>query len=486
MTNYIAQKTDSIKKRHQFLKRVSIILILFALFTKTHAEKVQYIKCPIIITHSYKETLSAEEQSQDYTIIKIPFRIERNPLFTSVIILIISVVCFFIIYPLFLYSREFKRKRTAQRELIREKELLSLSLEKNDIFAWKYIESTNTFICDKEFFEYLNLPFRTFTLQEMIEAIHPEDRLEVLNAFYHVKNHPDAKAHTQCRYNFDGKGYTWYELRYVNPTKAMTESASIIGLVTSVQHFKDKEAELMKAKDLAMEAELKQSFLANMSHEIRTPLNAIVGFSNLLVSEDDLSDDEKADFINTINSNCELLLKLINDILELSRIESGKMAFSYSTCNLNRWIDSIYMTHSLLIPKEIEFIKEVPDAAFFINTDVNRLSQIVTNFLNNAAKFTKSGFIKLGYEIDFSKYEVSIYVEDSGKGIPKEEQRMIFERFYKQDEFAQGTGLGLSISMVIAEKLGGKISVDSEVGTGSRFIFTLPYHNESEEFFSAG
>ena len=172
--------------------------------------------------------------------------------------------------------------------------------------------------------------------------------------------------------------------------------------------------------------------------------------------------------------------------MELSRIESGKMAFSFSTCNLNSWIDNMYMTHSLLIPKEIEFIKEVPDATFFIHTDVNRLSQIITNFLNNAAKFTQSGYIKLGYEIDFSEYKISIYVEDSGKGIPKEEQRMIFERFYKQDEFVQGTGLGLSISMVIAEKLGGRISVSSEAGKGSRFTFTLPYHNESEEFFSVG
>ena len=441
------------KKRYRILKRVSVILILLALFTKMYAQKVPTNNIP-----------------------KVEISVER--------LLIASVICFFILYPLFLYFRESKRKRATQRELIREKELLSLLLEKSDIYTWKYVESTNTFSCDKEFFEHLDMPFRTFTLQEMTEAIHPEDRTDVLATFYRTQ--PDSKTHTQCRYNFNGKGYIWYELRYANPTETMSESASIIGLITNIQHFKDKEEELMKAKDLAIEAELKQSFLANMSHEIRTPLNAIVGFSNLLVSEDDLSDDEKADFINTINSNCELLLKLINDILELSRIESGKMAFSFSTCNLNSWIDNMYMTHSLLIPKEIEFIKEVPDATFFIHTDVNRLSQIITNFLNNAAKFTKSGFIKLGYEIDFSNYEISIYVEDTGKGIPKEEQRMIFERFYKQDEFVQGTGLGLSISMVIAEKLGGKISVSSEAGKGSRFTFTLPYHNESEELFSVG
>ena len=490
------------KKRYRILKRVSVILILLALFTKMHAQKVQYTQCHHILTHSYEQLLpvyknlnkilnteiNAEKTSQeDYTIIKIPFRIEHHKtLLIGICSLGAFAICFFILYPLFLYFRESKRKRATQRELIREKELLSLSLEKSDIYAWKYVESTNTFSCDKEFFEHLDMPFRTFTLQEMTEAIHPEDRTDVLTTFFRVKSQEDSKAHTQCRCNFNGKGYIWYELRYVNPTKAMAETASIIGLVTNVQHFKDKEEELMKAKDLAIEAELKQSFLANMSHEIRTPLNAIVGFSNLLVSEDDLSDDEKADFINTINSNCELLLKLINDILELSRIESGKMAFSFSTCNLNSWIDNMYMTHSLLIPKEIEFIKETPDAIFFIHTDVNRLSQIITNFLNNAAKFTKSGFIKLGYEIDFSNYEISIYVEDTGKGIPKEEQRMIFERFYKQDEFVQGTGLGLSISMVIAEKLGGKISVSSEAGKGSRFTFILPYHNESEELFSVG
>lgn len=476
--------SSAMKKRYQLLKRVSIILIFFVLFTKMHAIEPQYAESQDI--QKTETNVEVEEHPQDYIVIKIPFQAKYKPLFICIIVLALSSICFFIIYPLLLYVRESKRKRTAQRELTREKELLSLSLEKSNIYAWKYIEKTNAFICDKEFFEHLDMPFRAFTLQEMAEAIHPEDRVDVLNTFYHVKNQPDSKTHTQCRCNFNGKGYIWYELRYVNPTEAMAETASIIGLITNVQHFKDKEEELMRAKDLAIEAELKQSFLANMSHEIRTPLNAIVGFSNLLVSEDDLPDEEKADFINTINTNCELLLKLINDILELSRIESGNMTFSYSTCNLNNWVDSMYLTHSLLIPKEIEFIKEVPDAAFFINTDVNRLSQIMTNFLNNATKFTKSGYIKLGYEIDFSTYEVSIYVEDTGKGIPKEEQRMIFERFYKQDEFVQGTGLGLSISMVIAEKLGGKISVASEIGKGSRFTFLLPYHNESEEFFSAG
>ena len=339
---------------------------------------------------------------------------------------------------------------------------------------------------------YKNLGEKTETpLSKIIGTynhLHPDDRTIMLDFLQNVKRGLAHKLSREVRVLKEDGSFMWTHVNII-VERYMPEQniIEIICINYDITQLKQTEAMLIQAKEKAEEADrLKSAFLANMSHEIRTPLNAIVGFSNLLVSEDDLPDEEKADFINTINTNCELLLKLINDILELSRIESGNMTFSYSTCNLNNWVDSMYLTHSLLIPKEIEFIKEVPDAAFFINTDVNRLSQIMTNFLNNATKFTKSGYIKLGYEIDFSTYEVSIYVEDTGKGIPKEEQRMIFERFYKQDEFVQGTGLGLSISMVIAEKLGGKISVASEIGKGSRFTFLLPYHNESEEFFSAG
>ena len=178
------------KKRYWVLKRVSVILILFVLFTKMHAQKVPTNNIP-------KLEISAEK------------------------LLIASAICFFILYPLFLYFRESKRKRATQRESIREKELLSLLLEKSDIYTWKYVESTNTFSCDKEFFEHLDMPFRTFTLQEMTEAIHPEDRTDVLATFYRIKTQPDSKTHTQCPYNFNGKGYIWYELGYAIPTVTM-------------------------------------------------------------------------------------------------------------------------------------------------------------------------------------------------------------------------------------------------------------------------
>ena len=235
------------------------------------------------------------------------------------------------------------------------------------------------------------------------------------------------------------------------------------------------ERKLRLAKEEAEESNrIKSAFLANMSHEIRTPLNSIVGFANILALEDGLSSAEREEYISTINKNSELLLKLINDILELSRIESGYMSFSFKRCKVRELIDDIYMTHQVLIAPHLEFLKEVDNTPLEINVDRERLIQVLTNFLNNAGKFTETGYIKLGYSYLPDEGKVQIYVEDTGRGIPREEQRMIFSRFYKQNEFSQGAGLGLSICQVIIEKLGGKIELKSEVGKGSRFTVILP------------
>ncbi len=214
--------------------------------------------------------------------------------------------------------------------------------------------------------------------------------------------------------------------------------------------------------------------LANMSHEIRTPLNAIVGFSNLLQEEEDITAEEKELFKDTINKNCNLLLKLINDILELSRIESGRMTFSFETCRLNELIDEVYQTHHLLIPPHIQFIKDMPPLSIDVHVDRFRFTQVITNFINNAVKFTRKGYIKLGYEYKEKEGYVYIYVEDTGIGIAKEALEKVFERFYKQDEFAQGTGLGLAICKTIAERLDGDILITSEEGKGSRFTLKIP------------
>lgn len=167
-------------------------------------------------------------------------------------------------------------------------------------------------------------------------------------------------------------------------------------------------------------------------------------------------------------------MKLVNDVLELSRIESGNMSFSYREESVRSLLNSIYSTHQLMILPPLEFIKEFPEEDVLVRIDNMRMTQVITNFLNNARKFTKNGFITLGYRHQPATHEVHIFVEDTGAGIPKEEQQIIFDRFYKHNEFSQGVGLGLSICKVIVEKMQGRIEVTSEVDKGSRFTIVLP------------
>ena len=177
---------------------------------------------------------------------------------------------------------------------------------------------------------------------------------------------------------------------------------------------------------------------------------------------DELSEEEKKEFASIIDNNTRLLLKLVNDVLELSRIESGNMSFHCEDCSAHHFAETVYQTHQVIILPPVEFIKEFPDEDVTIHIDRMRLTQVITNFLGNAKKFTSQGHIKLGYFCDKEKKEIHFFVEDTGAGIPKEELQMIFERFYKRNEFVQGVGLGLAISKVIVEKMNGHIDVQSE------------------------
>lgn len=247
-----------------------------------------------------------------------------------------------------------------------------------------------------------------------------------------------------------------------------------------VKQNKELEVALEKAKE---SDQMKSAFLANMSHEIRTPLNAIVGFSNLMNTDIELSKEERENFTELINTNSDLLLNLINDILDLSRIESGRMSFSFQQYSLNELISTIYQTFQVLMPENVELRMQIPEKSISILTDKFRLTQVITNFLSNAIKFTQKGYILIGYEYREEERHVHIFVEDTGIGIPKEKQDAVFNRFTKLDEFAKGTGLGLSICKVIAERFDGYIAVESEIGKGSRFSIILPLnpkHTESD------
>jgi signal transduction histidine kinase len=232
--------------------------------------------------------------------------------------------------------------------------------------------------------------------------------------------------------------------------------------------------DLIAAKDKAEEANrLKSAFLANMSHEIRTPLNAIVGFSSVLVNED-ITDKERAQFCDIIRVNSDLLLHLINDILDLSRIESGRMQFVMEPVEVVDLCNTALATSECARRTDAIFSLETRLTRLTMNTDGQRLQQVLINLLSNAAKFTPKGFITLRLEADTQQRIATFTVEDTGCGIPPEKAERVFERFEKLDEYAQGTGLGLSISKVIVERLGGRIWVDTSYQEGARFIFTLP------------
>lgn len=418
---------------------------------------------------------------KDFKIINMPFYVEYRIELILGCMLFGAFIIFVICYLLFLFIRESSRKKQAQQNLLQEKEFLSLVLDGGNIYTWSYEFADELFIFDKEFASSIGMSSERVSLKEIVHLAHPDDVETAINQFINVVNQKEDKTTVCVRLDFSGRGYVWYEFRILGLPRRVNSKVAAIGSILSVQKFKEHEEELIIARDLAAKTELKQSFLANMSHEIRTPLNAIVGFSNILVAEDDIDEEEKRDYITAINTNCELLLKLINDILEISRIESGNMSFSFAPCSVNKLVEDIYQMNVLVVPSSISFIKETLVEDITLTTDCARLKQVLVNFVNNALKFTSSGHIKLGVECYKNKNEICIYVEDTGIGISKEEQRMIFERFYKCDQFSQGTGLGLSISSVIAGKLKGRIILESEENRGSRFGIVIHCEMKQEE-----
>ena len=239
--------------------------------------------------------------------------------------------------------------------------------------------------------------------------------------------------------------------------------------------------ELLVAKEKAEESNrLKTAFLANMSHEIRTPLNAIVGFSSVLVS-DDSSPAEKEQYCDIIQKNSDLLLHLINDILDISRMESGKIKFVWEECDVVELCQTALSTAEYGRKTSALFLFETPVTSLVIKTDAQRLKQVLINLLSNAAKFTPSGSIKLAIAIDKQHQQLELSVSDTGCGIPSDKSDRVFERFEKLNEYSQGTGLGLAISRLIVENLGGKIWVDKDYTEGARFVFTHPLTKKEKE-----
>lgn len=396
---------------------------------------------------------------------------DRYPRMTiTLITLAILLILSLFIYMYIVMRRERKEKRIAMEQKEHEQQMYSMAVLNSNTFVWErmgdVLNITNSF------WQHFNLHAHPIDIHDFARFIHPDDVPIYLDGT--KKTMRGETSTNEVRADFTGQGtYSWWQIRARGIVNEEGKFVKSYGMLIDVEDFKQREQALEEARKLAEEANLKESFLANMSHEIRTPLNAIVGFSNLLASNEEFEEEDRKMFIDTINKNNDLLLKLINDILDISRIESGQMAFSIKPSSMQEMMGHVFQSFSVQVPKHLDFIFDHPNYDVIVNMDAMRMQQVMTNFLTNAAKFTPEGSITLGWNYNNLTDEIEAYVEDTGIGLSEGDREMVFSRFYKIDEFKQGTGLGLSICKVIVSRLSGRISVKSTLGKGSRFSVFL-------------
>jgi signal transduction histidine kinase len=314
-------------------------------------------------------------------------------------------------------------------------------------------------------------------LNEIIKVhshFHPDDRRMMLRFFDQVLIREASHLRRDVRILREDGTYTWTRVNVM--VRDFRPEDGIIDMVCvnyDITELKETERKLIAARDKAEELDrLKSAFLANMSHEIRTPLNAIVGFPSLLTETEDMKDRKQ--YMAIVQENTELLLQLISDILDLSKMESGAFEFVKSDTDVNLLCSEIIRSLRMKVPAGVELVFEECLPGCHVWADKNRLNQVISNFINNALKFTFSGSITLGYYRQTDGY-LRFYVRDTGMGIPKNKIKTVFDRFVKLNSFVHGTGLGLSICKSLVEQMGGTIGVESEEGEGSCFWFTYPY-----------
>lgn len=374
----------------------------------------------------------------------------------------------------------------AQEALRNLNKKMKIALETAHVSPWCWELDNHTIFCEKII---SNSDGETFlrnvavTENKVLSLIHSDDRNRIRHAVDDLiaGRKKSIKEEYRTTHIVDGKRHKeWVEVRAsVEKRDDSGHPLTLVGSRQVITHRKEMEEELVIAKKNAEESnKLKSSFLANMSHEIRTPLNAIVGFSELLVNTE--NDEERGEYVHIIESNSDMLLQLVGDILDLSKIEAGTIEFTYSDFDLNKLMTDManVLQMRMSADKQVTLSYTLGMERCVINSERNRLMQLVTNLVINAIKFTDEGSICFGYERQGDV--LHFYVKDTGCGIAEDKQKDIFERFVKLNTFKQGTGLGLSICKSIVETLGGEIGVVSRLGEGSTFNFTIPYQPVKE------
>lgn len=311
---------------------------------------------------------------------------------------------------------------------------------------------------------------------QFISRAHPDDQEHYHNMFTRLCRGEISEARIEARMLFPGKKeYVWREVfATVYERDEKGRPSVILGCSTNIQERKNQELSLEEAKVKAEAADkMKSKYLADMSHEIRTPLNAITGFSELMAFAD--TDEERMSYYDVIKMNNQLLMQLINDILDISKIEADAIKITYEQLDVSELMDTIYASAKLRVPGGVKLVLEKGADHHMFGTDSMRLLQLINNLVNNAIMNTKEGSITMGYTIQPDN-QLRFYVRDTGIGIDKDKLKDVFGRFVKINDYMEGIGLGLAICKGLVVKMGGSIHVTSELGVGSEFSFILPSH----------